>query len=102
MPVGPTRFIRRPALTESETLDEDLYRITARCAVAVGREWLAQDFLPNLIKERAAEGLLVHGPIITFVDEQARITYARAIGSRSKPAVTALHSPRTDDGPHAR
>ena len=54
VPVGPTRFLRRPDLTETEALDEDLYRITARCAVAVGREWLAEDLLPQLIKERAA------------------------------------------------
>ena len=53
VPVGPTRFLRRPSVTESELLDENLSRITARCAVAVGREWLAEDLLPQLIKERA-------------------------------------------------
>jgi hypothetical protein len=79
VPVGPTRFIRRPALTDSEVLDDDMYRITARCAVAVGREWLAEDFLPTLIRERAAPGLLVHGPIITFIDDQALHSFARAI-----------------------
>lgn len=79
VPVGPTRFIRRPALTDSETLDDDIHRITARCAVAVGREWLAEDFLPTLIRERAAKGLLVHGPIITFTDDQALHSFARAI-----------------------
>jgi Mechanosensitive ion channel len=87
VPVGPTRFVRRPALSDTETLDDDLHRITARCAVAVGREWLAQDFLPTLIKERAADGLLVHGPVVTFVDEQARLSFARAIatgGSRKR------------------
>jgi hypothetical protein len=81
VPVGPTRFVRRPVLTDSETLDDDLHSITARCAVAVGREWLAEDFLPELIKERAEEGLLVHGPIITFVDEKALRSFARAIAA---------------------
>jgi small-conductance mechanosensitive channel len=81
VPAGPTRFVRRPELVESETLDDDLHRITARCAVAVGREWLAQDFLPTLIKERAAEGLLVHGPIVTFADDQAARSFARALGT---------------------
>jgi len=79
VPVGPTRFVRRPELTDTEALDDDLYRITAHCAVAVGREWLAQDFLPKLIRERAAEGLLVHGPIITYVDERASRSFARAL-----------------------
>jgi small conductance mechanosensitive channel len=80
VPVGPTRFIRRPTLTESEKLDDDLYRITARCAVTAGREWLVQEFLPALLKERAAEGLLIHGPIITYVDDQASHSFARAMG----------------------
>ena len=80
VPVGPTRFIRRPTVTETERLDEDLYRITARCAVTAGREWLVQELLPSLLKERAPDGLLVHGPIITYVDEQASQSFARAMG----------------------
>lgn len=80
VPAGPTRFVRRPVVIDTEELDDDLYRITARCAVSVGREWLADDLLPALIKERAEEGLLVHGPIVTFSDEQARLTFARAVG----------------------
>ena len=43
------------------------------------REWLAQDFLPTLIRERAAEGLFVHGPIITFIDDRALHSFARAL-----------------------
>ncbi len=81
VPVGATRFVRRPEVSDSETLDDDLHRITARCAVAAGREWLAQDFLPTLIKERAPEGLLVHGPIVTFIDEQAKRSFARSIAT---------------------
>jgi len=79
VPVGPTRFVRRPSLIDSEELDQDLYRITARCAVAVGREWLAEDFVPKLIKERAPEGLLVHGPIITYIDDHALRSFTRAV-----------------------
>jgi len=86
VPFGPTRFVRRPELADSETLDDDLHQITARCAVAVGREWLAQDFLPSLIRERAGEGLLVHGPIVTFVDERAARSFARALlTARAQP-----------------
>jgi len=81
VPVGPTRFLRRPGVTETEELDDDLFRITARCAVAVGREWLADDLLPSLIKERAASGLLLIGPIITFVDDQALQSFTRAMGA---------------------
>ena len=83
VPVGMTRFVQRPELVETEGLDDNLYRITAHCAVAVGREWLANDLLPTLVKERAAEGLLVHGPIITFIDEKAQRSFARAIRTRA-------------------
>ena len=85
VPFGPTHFIRRPSLVESDRLDDDLFRITARCAVAAGREWLATEFLPSLLKERAAEGLLVHGPIISYVDEEAAHSFARALGRPPTP-----------------
>jgi moderate conductance mechanosensitive channel len=86
VPVGATRFIRRPMLEETEKLDDSLFRITARCAVAVGREWLADDFLVTLIRERAAPGLLVHGPIVTYIDEQAYRSFSRALPtSRTRP-----------------
>ena len=84
VPVGMTHFVQRPQLVESEELDDDLFRITLHCAVAVGREWLADDFLPTLIRERAGEGLLVHGPIVTYVDEQAQRSFARAIVSKGR------------------
>jgi hypothetical protein len=79
VPVGPTRFVRRPELTELEPLGEDLYRCEAHCAVAVGREWLAQDLLPTLMHERAPQDLLVHGPIVTFTDKQAEGSFARRV-----------------------
>ena len=88
VPVGPTRFVSRPELVDTEELDDDLYRITAHCAVAVGREWLAEDLLPALIKERATKGLLIHGPIVTYIDEQAAQSFQRALmpGPEKTPA----------------
>jgi small-conductance mechanosensitive channel len=85
VPVGPTRFVRRPQLAETEQLDDSLFRITARCAVAVGREWLAEDFLPTLVRERAEPGLLLHGPIVTFVDEEALRSFTRAMPASRRP-----------------
>ncbi len=79
VPGGTTRFVRRPRVVDTERLDSELFRITAHCAVAVGREWLAEDLLPSLFAQRAAPGLLVHGPIITFSDEQALQSFSRAM-----------------------
>src|ERR687886_832723 len=78
VPVGPTHFIRTPQVVETEQLDDDLFRITAEAAVAPGREWLAEDLLPKLARERT-DGLLVHGPVVTPIDEQAASRFARAV-----------------------
>jgi small conductance mechanosensitive channel len=68
MPTGPKQFVRRPRILDVERLDDNLVRVRARCATAAGREWLAQDFLPHVLKERAGDGLIVHGPVVTEVD----------------------------------
>lgn len=79
VPSGPTRFVRAPWVEEVEQLDSDLVRIRARATVAHGREWLAETFLPDLIKERG-EGLVVHGPVVWHVDETATRRFARTLG----------------------
>jgi hypothetical protein len=60
-------------------LDEGLFRLTATAAVPPGREWLAQDLLPSLMRERASEGLIVHGLVIVPTDEQAARRFARIV-----------------------
>ena len=50
-----------------------------------GASGSSHEFLPSLLRERAAEGLLVHGPIITYVDEQASHSFARAMGRGDGP-----------------
>lgn len=86
VPGGTTRFIERPVITDTEQLDNHLYRISARCAVAFGREWLAEDLLPSLLRQRAEADLIVYGPIITFADEQAQRSFSRAMMSGSPPS----------------
>jgi Mechanosensitive ion channel, beta-domain len=78
LPAGPTAFTRPLTVRTSEPLDGDLYRVTADAAVAGGRNWLAEELLPSLIKERAGESLIVHGPVILPSDEQATTRFARA------------------------
>src|SRR3954451_3804119 len=78
LPEGPTTFARRPWIEEVNELDERLVRIRLRASVAAGREWLVEGFLLDLLKERADEGLIVHGPVVLTVDEQAARSFARA------------------------
>ena len=78
VPAGPTHFIRRPVVVEVHSLEDDLHRVESRAAVPPGREWLATELLPQLLRERADDGLIVHGPVVMWVDEQAEHRFARA------------------------
>ena len=78
LPGGPTTFVQRPWAEDLEELGEGLVRIRIRLSIAPGREWLAEGFLPDLLKEKAAPGLIVHGPVVLAVDERATRSFARA------------------------
>jgi small conductance mechanosensitive channel len=81
LPLGPTTFVRRPSIDEIHDLGGALVRVTVRTAVAPGREWLAEGFFPELLKEKATPGLIVHGPVTLAVDERATRSFARAAAS---------------------
>jgi hypothetical protein len=92
LPVGPTHFVRRPVIEEIERLDDDFFRIRAQAAVASGREWLAEELFPSLVKERSPAGVLVHGPVVMRVDEQANRRFAR-VAWRGDTARVASNGP---------
>jgi small conductance mechanosensitive channel len=77
LPQGPTTFARRPWVEEVNELDERLVRVRLRASVVAGREWLVEGFFSDLLKERAEDGLIVHGPVVLSVDEDAARSYAR-------------------------
>src|SRR3954453_4991752 len=89
LPQGPTTFARRPWVEEVNELDERLVRMRLRASVVAGREWLVEGFFSDLLKERADDGLIVHGPVVLSVDEQATRTYARASAATRWPARAA-------------
>lgn len=78
LPDGPTTLVERPRVEAVEELSESLARIGLVATVAPGREWLVEGFLADLLKERATEDLIVHGPVSLAVDERAAKSYARA------------------------
>ena len=80
LPEGPTAFVRRPVIDLVEELSEGLVRIRLTAAVAPGREWLAEGFFPDLLRERASD-VIVHGPVALSVDEGAAKSFARATAS---------------------
>jgi hypothetical protein len=90
LPSGATEVTRPLTLRSTEPLDGDLFRITADVSVAAGRAWMAEELLPSLLRERAADGLIVHGPVVLPSDEQAETQFARAerliAARRSRPS----------------
>jgi small conductance mechanosensitive channel len=93
LPEGPTTFIRRPWIAAVDELSPVLARIRVHATVAPGREWLAESFFVDLLKERGGEGLIVHGPVTLAVDERAARSFARAsattrTGFRGEPEVS--------------
>lgn len=83
LPDGPTTFVERPHIERVETLSESLTRISLRATVAPGREWLVEDFLADILRQRADDGLIVHGPVVLAVDDRATRSYARATAGTS-------------------
>jgi small conductance mechanosensitive channel len=77
LPEGPTTFVRRPWLEQIDTLTETLHRIRLRATVVAGREWLVEGYFADLMREKAADGLIAHGPVALSVDESAARSYAR-------------------------
>jgi small conductance mechanosensitive channel len=78
LPEGPTTFIKRPWVSNVEELSPILTRIRVNTTVTPGREWLAESFFSDLLKQRATNGLIVHGPVAFAVDERATRSFARA------------------------
>jgi moderate conductance mechanosensitive channel len=78
LPEGPTTFIRRPWISHVEELSPVLTRIRLHTTVTPGREWLAEGFFTDLLRQRASDGLIVHGPVALAVDERATRSFARA------------------------
>jgi moderate conductance mechanosensitive channel len=78
LPEGPTTFVKRPQIEEVDDLADTLVRIRLSTSVAAGREWLAEGFFPDLLRERAGDDLIAHGPVVLGVDESATRSFARA------------------------
>jgi hypothetical protein len=78
VPEGPTAFVDPPRVTAVAELDGDLYRVTGEATVAAGRSWMADSLLPSLLRERAEDDLIVHGPVILPADEHAATRFERA------------------------
>ena len=95
VPEGPTTFVRRPWIASIEELGNNLTRISLRATVAPGREWLVEGFLADILKERADEGLIVHGPVTLAIDERATQSFARATAVTQRRAPRARHDARS-------
>ncbi len=79
VPKGATQFVIAPWVEETEKLEDGLVRMRVRASVAYGREWLAERFMPDLLKERAPADLIMHGPVVMHLDEGATQRFERSL-----------------------
>jgi small conductance mechanosensitive channel len=93
LPEGPTTFVRRPWIEQIDELSHNLTRIRVRTTVAPGREWLAEGFFADLLKEQAGDSLIVHGPVTLAIDERATWSFARASGATRGTFARGRRSP---------
>jgi hypothetical protein len=78
LPEGPTTFVKRPWASHVDELSPILTRIRLHTTVVPGREWLVEGFFSDLLRQRATNGLIVHGPVTLAVDDRATRSFARA------------------------
>jgi small-conductance mechanosensitive channel len=78
LPLGATAIVREMKIDEIEQLSSNLVRIRARVAVAPGREWLVEEWLTTLLRERADEEgpKIAHGPVVFALDREASRRFA--------------------------
>ncbi len=93
LPEGPTTLVRRPWIEGIEEFSDSIVRLDVRATTAPGREWLVESFFSDLLKERAEDGLILHGPIVLAVDESATRSFARASAAMRWQARRAAVSP---------
>ena len=46
--------------------------------------WLAEGFLPDVLRQRAEPDLIVHGPVVMDHDEDVLMRFARTTGAASQ------------------
>lgn len=78
LPQGPTHLVTPLRVAELEHLETGDWRIQARANIVPGREWLMEDLACKMFTERAADGLIAHGPISYYTDQVAVNRYTRS------------------------
>ncbi len=91
LPQSSTTFVRRPWVEQIEEIGDSLVRIRMRASVVPGREWLVDGFFADLLRARAGEALIAHGPVALTIDEGTTTSFARAsaISRRARPGITS-------------
>jgi len=94
IPSTPTTIPQPLTISEVKKIDDNLWRITAVCAVAPFREWIIDDFAVEVIQKTdklsGKEPAIVHGPIVFYEDATAEKRYQRsgAVRKRVRASLT--------------
>ena len=86
LPEGPMMLARQLAISQTEKLGDDLWRIIAVGQTMPGREWLIEDFAVKAILKYDALSpsgpVILHGPIATYTDAAAERRFRRTVRAK--------------------
>jgi len=82
LPIGTTALTKTPVITDIVKVTDSLWRIVVEAKTAPGREWLIENFFISSLQQadsRRKSQVIVHGPIVRFVDAEAEKGFKRAV-----------------------
>ncbi|HYH75426.1 MAG TPA: mechanosensitive ion channel domain-containing protein [Candidatus Saccharimonadales bacterium] len=103
IPNSSTTVPQPLTISEVKKIDENIWRITAVCAVTPFREWVIDDFAIKVIKKTdkltGQDPVIVHGPIVYYADATAEKRYRRSVTVRHRDRIGTTKKPRISDKP---
>jgi len=87
LPLGATTLTESPSISTIAEVTEGMWRVVIEAKTAPGREWLIENFFVSSLKESDAKlnkPVIVHGPVVRFVDSEAEKGFKRAVQMNDK------------------
>lgn len=87
LPIGATALTKPPVITDVVEVTQNMWRVVINAKTAPGREWLIENYFVSSLKEsdeKRKQPIIVHGPVVRFVDSEAEKGFKRAVQMNDK------------------
>ena len=87
LPIGATALTEAPTISDIVEVTENMWRVVINAKTAPGREWLIENYFVASLKEaddKRKNPVIVHGPVVRFVDSAAEKGFKRAVQMNDK------------------